>query len=153
MAPQEKKNKQELVKSIYNCLETQVSLQMSHNEVIMGGDFNAKTEINNNEIKQKQSRNGKLLQRMMENTGLQAISTKADIGTWTRVNRKNTNEISIIDYILTTPTIANNKLTMVSTKQANWESKERTNRTTIPWYWPQKSTYPDTNLYRTQENK
>ena len=89
--PQEK-TKQELVKSIYNCLETQVSLQMSGNEVILGGDFNAKIEIDNNEIKQKQSRNGKLLQRMIENTGLQAISTKADIGSWTRVNRKNTNE-------------------------------------------------------------
>ena len=107
--PQEK-NKQELVKSIYNCLETQVSLQMSSNEVILGGDFNAKIEINNNEIKQKQSRKGKLLQRMIENTGLQ---TKADIGSWRRVNRKNTNEKSIIDYILTTQTIANNKLTMV----------------------------------------
>ena len=110
--PQEK-TKQELAKSIYNCLETQVSLQMSGNEIILGGDFNAKIEIDNNEIKQKQSRNGKLLQRMIENTGLQAISTKADIGSWTRVNRKNTNEKSIIDYILTTPTIANNKLTMV----------------------------------------
>ena len=85
---------------------------MSGNEVILGGDFNAKIEIDNNEIKQKQSRNGKLLQRMIENTGLQAISTKADIGSWTKVNRKNTNEKSIIDYILTTPTIANNKLTM-----------------------------------------
>ena len=89
--PQEK-SKQELVKSIYNCLETPVSLQMSENEVILGGDLNAKIEIDNNEIKQKQSRNRKLLQRMMESTGLQAIITKADIGSRTKVNRKNTNE-------------------------------------------------------------
>ena len=112
MAPREK-NKEELVKCIYYCLETQVSLQMSDNEVILRGDFNAKIEIDNNEIKQKQSRNGKLLQSIMKNTGLQAISTKAKIGSWTRVSRKITNEKSIIDHILTTPTIASNKITMV----------------------------------------
>ena len=112
MSPREK-NKEELVKCIYYCLETQISLQMSDNEVILRGDFNAKIEIDNNEIKQKQSRNGKLLQSIMKNTGLQAISTKAKIGSWTRVSRKITNEKSIIDHILTTPTIASNKITMV----------------------------------------
>ena len=39
-----KKIKKEQAKLIYHSLENQVSLLMKHNEIILGGDFNAKLE-------------------------------------------------------------------------------------------------------------
>ena len=47
------KSRQDHAKGIYNYLETQVSIQMRDNEVILGWDLNAKLEITNNETKQK----------------------------------------------------------------------------------------------------
>ena len=49
---------------------------------------------------QNESRNGQLLQELITGTNLIPISLKADRGIWTRVNRNNPNEKSIIDYIL-----------------------------------------------------
>ena len=40
------------------------------------------------------------LQELITDTNLIPISLKADRGIWTRVNRNNPNEKSIIDYIL-----------------------------------------------------
>ena len=39
-----------------------------NNELILLGDFNAKLEIAHNEVVQKQSRNGNLLQALLETT-------------------------------------------------------------------------------------
>ena len=46
------------------------------------------------------SSNGKLLEETMKETNTIPISTMADEGNWTRVNRHNHEEKSIIDYIL-----------------------------------------------------
>ena len=66
------------------------------------GDFNAKININKQEATQNTSPNGKLLEKMIANTGLHVMNLKAYNGNWTRVNRKRPDEKSIIDYILTT---------------------------------------------------
>ena len=106
---------------------------MEDNEVILGGDFNAKLEIDSKEGNPKHSRNGRQLQQMMENTGLQEVSTNPDTGMWTRVNSKNTNKNSVIDYILTTPTIAKNKLTMIidQTWEQRVKGKQETDHNTM----------------------
>jgi hypothetical protein len=74
-------------------------------KVILTGDFNAKIKIqkanyDGTTVDQKQSRNGKLLEKLMKETGMIPISTHSDMGLWTRVNTKNQEEKSIIDYIL-----------------------------------------------------
>ena len=61
-----KKIKQEEAKLIYQSLENQVSVLKEDNEVILGGDFNPKLEIKTKEAMQRQSRNGKLLQQLIE---------------------------------------------------------------------------------------
>ena len=51
-------------------------------------------------MRQEQSKNGEYMQRMLEETNMIPKSTQADIGHWTRVKRKDTNERSVIDYVL-----------------------------------------------------
>ena len=46
---------------------------------------------------------------MIDNTRLTPTSTEADTGIWTRVNRNKPSEKSVIDYIVTTPTIHKNR--------------------------------------------
>ena len=144
--PQEK-IKLEEAKLIYQSLENQISLLKESNEVILGGDFNAKLEINTKEAKQKQSRNGKMLQQLIENTDLITASTNPDIGMWTRANRKKETEKSIIDYILATPTMASNKVAMVIDETGELrvkgknESDHNTMIMTVKINKPRKPTY------------
>ena len=58
-------------------------------------------------MKQNISRNGKYLQELLDETGLIPVSTNASIGHWTRENRHNPNEKSVIDYILVDKEIEN----------------------------------------------
>ena len=67
--PQENE-KIEKVKDIYHTLETQINQKIKTNEIILGGDFNAKLEINNEKGKQTISRNGKIMQEVIDNTNL-----------------------------------------------------------------------------------
>ena len=72
-------------------------------ELTLLGDFNAKLEIVHNEVVQKQSRNGNLLQGLLETTHMRAINmSKNHVGTWTRINTRNANEKSVIDYAIMT---------------------------------------------------
>ena len=57
--------------------------------------------------------NGKKLQRIIENNSLIPISTKAQYGLWTRVNRNNTEERSVIDFIITTEAIERNTTSLI----------------------------------------
>ena len=71
-----------------------------NNELLLLGDFNAKLEIVHNEVVQKQGRNGNL-QALLETTHMRAINiSKSHVGTWTRINTRNANEKSVIDYAL-----------------------------------------------------
>ena len=92
---------------IYHNLETQINQKRPNSEVIIGGDFNAKLEINHRTAgSQQQSRNGAIMKSLLANTELIPISIEANYGLWTRVNRNNPNEKSVIDYILTTMPIS-----------------------------------------------
>ena len=90
----------------YSLINSQAIRLMKDGDLILLGDFNAKLEIKrNNNVIQKQSGNGKLLQRIINNTRIYPINIKADKGIWTRVNRHNTQEKSVIDYALASPNI------------------------------------------------
>ncbi len=95
-------NKKEDTEMIYTALETQINQLKQKGEVIIAGDFNAKLEHKQETVTQEESRNGKILQQMMTNQQLTALNLKADHGMWTRINRKNIQEKSIIDYIIAT---------------------------------------------------
>ena len=101
---QQEKCSNEEAQRQFSQLTSQVSKLKQSGEVILMGDFNAKIAINDNKTgaTQQQSRNGKLMQEMIDDTNLDTVSTKAHIGIWTRVNRKKTTEKSIIDYVLMT---------------------------------------------------
>ena len=68
--------------------------------IILTGDFNAKITINRTNATQTASRNGRLLEEVLDDLQLSAITTKSNIWTWTRVpwNKKEPN--STIDYII-----------------------------------------------------
>jgi endonuclease/exonuclease/phosphatase family metal-dependent hydrolase len=83
----------------YSVLCTQIHQIKQEATVVLTGDFNAKIKIDKDTIQQEQSSNGKIMEEIMEETQMMAISTRASSGNWTRVNRKNQNEKSIIDYI------------------------------------------------------
>ena len=93
-------NPKENTETIYTALETQVNQLKQTGEVIIAGDFNAK--LKHEDINQDETRNGKLLQKMITNQELTVLNMKPDHGIWTRVNRKNQLERSVIDYIITT---------------------------------------------------
>ena len=104
-----------------------------NNEVIIAGDFNAKLQINSNSCKQHISRNGKLLREIMDNNDLTPANLKSNHGIWTRVNRKNAEEKSVIDYILTTEQIARNIQSVVVDEEGNLriKGKNETDHNTI----------------------
>ena len=49
------------MKEIYNTLETQILQKLKKQDLILGGDFNAKLDINQTKAKQNQSRNGEIM--------------------------------------------------------------------------------------------
>ena len=98
-SPQESCTKEEIQRQ-YNQLSNQIQKLKQTGEIILTGDFNAKLKINNKKVNQNQSRNGRLLQNLINQHNLTPISTKANQGQWTRINRKNPNQKSIIDYII-----------------------------------------------------
>ena len=112
------KEKLEKVTEIYNNLETQINQLNQSNEIIIGGDFNAKLELTHKTGLQTLCRNGKLLKTTIDDTGLTPTSTEAHTGFWTRVNRNKLSEKSVIDDIITTPTIHRRSKVSV---QAAWK--------------------------------
>ena len=97
---QESENR-EIVEREYSEMTTQVLKLEKTGNVILAGDYNAKLKVKKDgEIIQKQSPNGKLLQRMIKMTDMTAISLNTTQGTWTRQNRHNEKEKSIIDYMI-----------------------------------------------------
>ena len=106
--PQEKAKKED-VKAQYDQLTTQLEMLNLKGTVIVGGDFNAKLAIKSKDYNQEVSRNGKFLEELLKATDMTTMNEKSKTGKWTRVNRNNTSEKSIIDYII----IHNNKIDRV----------------------------------------
>ena len=94
--------KKEEVEEQMNTIRTQILQLQQKGNVILTGDFNAKLEVKNptKNIEQKESRNGKLLRELIQDTSTTAINTQTDVCDWTRENRNNHSEKSIIDYVL-----------------------------------------------------
>ena len=85
----------------YDELVTQIMEKKRTGEIILLGDFNAKLEIKEgNNMIQDVTRNGKLLCQLLKVTKLIPANIQDNNNKWTRVNRHNPNEKSIIDYIL-----------------------------------------------------
>ena len=61
----------------------------------------------------------------IQNTGLQPMSLEAKTGIWTRVNRNNQTEKSIIDYILPTPQVAKQRKSIIIDETGNLRMKGR----------------------------
>ena len=116
---------EEQIKEEFSKLTTQVNKLKQNGEVILTGDFNAKLEINKDQAKQKQSRNGKIMAEFLQNTGLQPVSLEAKTGIWTRVNRNNQTEKSVIDYILATPQVAKQSKNIIIDETGNLRMKGR----------------------------
>ena len=93
----------EEIKAEFAQLTAQVINLKQRGEIILTGDFNAKLEINDGEITQHKSRNRTIMEEFIQNTGIDPISLKPQNGRWTRENRHNASEKSVIDYVLTTP--------------------------------------------------
>ena len=96
----------EEIENQFSQLTTQVAKLKKKGEIILTGDFNAKLEIKRGETVQKMSPNGRALSDFTRNLDLEVISLKANRGLWTRVNRNNPLERSVIDYIIGTKEIA-----------------------------------------------
>ncbi len=130
--PQEN-NPIENTRKIYNKLETQIKQLQKRGEVIIGGDFNAKLKITSEKGNQEESRNGMLLQAIINETHLNPITIEPDIGHWTRTNRNNTSEKSIIDYILMTEKLTTKRgVTIIDeTGQLRIKGKNETDHNTI----------------------
>ena len=72
-------------------------LQQTHRVIILG----AKIEITQPDHQKKQSRNGKMLAKYVNDTDMVNVNThKTHPGSWTRVNTNNSQDKSIIDYII-----------------------------------------------------
>ena len=85
------------IENQYHELTTDTNIYQQKNEIIIMGDLNSKININKNTCKQQSSRNGKLLEEFTKHTNTTIINTRPEHkGTWTRENRNNPNEKSII---------------------------------------------------------
>ena len=88
---QENVPKDEMAREISK-LRTQITKLTKSGHIILAGDFSAKININRENVTQTASRNGSLLEEILDDLQLSAVSTKSNTGTWTRVpwNKKRT---------------------------------------------------------------
>ena len=97
--PQEKIDNDTVYRE-YQEIRTTLTRLQEQGDVMLIGDFNAKLNINTPKYKQQQTRNGALLQEIIENTNITPLNTKEEHIHWTRENRTNQTEKSIIDYVI-----------------------------------------------------
>ena len=130
--PQEKCSNEEAERQ-YAQLTAQINKLKSDGQIILMGDFNAKLKVDKLEIQQEMSRNGEYLQKMIEDTQTVPVTLNADKGMWTRVKRKDTNERSIIDYVIMSNDIAQttNLIQIDEEGSVRLKGKEETDHNTI----------------------
>ena len=103
--PQENIDK-ELVEEQYCRIAYDINQKQKRNNIILMGDFNAKLQIEKDSCLQQTSRNGKLLQELINHTDMTVVNQlPKHEGTWTRIHTQNNNQKSIIDYIMTSPNV------------------------------------------------
>ncbi len=132
---QQEKAPAEEVQSDFDALKSQINTLKQEGDVILVGDFNAKLNIHlpEKKITQKMSRNGEILQGLLNDTETVAVNMNKDVCQWTREHRKNQNEKSVIDYIITTNKSKEKiKLTRIDTEGTHrLKGKEETDHNTI----------------------
>ena len=97
---------EDTIKEEYATLTTQINTLKTRGDVLLTGDFNAKIHIKREGTTiQAESRNGKHLKELVNQTETTIENTEKDAkGMWTRQNRGNASEKSVIDYVLTAQT-------------------------------------------------
>ena len=144
----------EKVQEIYTALNNQINQQTEDNEVIMAGDFNAKLEVNRGDCVQTISRNGKILKDMIKENNLTPVNLTADYGIWTRENRQNTTEKSVIDYIMATPLISQSIQTVIVDEKGHLRVKgKKWNRPQYPINVDQDKWHAQSHLQRNMETR
>ena len=103
--PQEKVDKDSVYREYQN-IRTTINQLKDKGDIIIIGDYNAKIQINHPTYQQETSRNGTLLAQLIEDTNTQTPTTSTETLHWTRENRNNPNEKSIIDYVVADTNIA-----------------------------------------------
>ena len=117
--------KREEIEREYEQLNTQINIFKAKGEVILTGDFNSKLKISIRGEEQHQSANGIHLQRLIENNNLEPVSIKPEYVDYTRQNRNNINEKSVIDYVVSTPSIAHNFKEIITDTKGVYRIKGR----------------------------
>ena len=84
----------------YSQLRTQITRLKKDGPIILTGDFNAKLNVDKPGIKQEMSKNGELLQELIDQTDMHPVSLMSQTGTWTWEHRHNHEKKSVIDYVL-----------------------------------------------------
>ena len=92
--------KRETIEREFSQLNTQLNRVRNKGPTILVGDFNAKLKIEKKEARQEMSSNGTYLAELTRICEMTPISINSQTGTWTRVNRNNPSERSVIDYFL-----------------------------------------------------
>ena len=81
-----------------------INQKQKRNNIILIGDFNAKLQIEKDGCSQQTSRNGNMLQELINHTDMTVVNQlPKHEGAWTRIhtqNKLNNKQKSIIDYIL-----------------------------------------------------
>ena len=130
---QEGKTPVETIENEFSQISTQITKLRQRGKVILTGDFNAKIHIEKGNVKQETSSNGKYLEDMLDNLNLDPVSVDSEYGTWTRENRNNSKEKSVIDYVIIPKEIKKNVLENIVDEKGVYriKGKKETDHNTI----------------------
>ena len=117
--------KREVVEKEYELLNSQINMLKNKGEIILTGDFNSKININQKKYQQKESGNGKFLQKLIDSNKLDPVTTRPDVVRWTRQHRNNPEEKSIIDYVLLSSKISHNVEEIIVDEEGLYRIKGR----------------------------
>ena len=117
--------KREEIENEYEMLNTQINMLKSKGELILTGDFNAKIKIKETNYTQMESRNGKHLQKIIDDNKLDPITIRPNIIKYTRQNRNNPEEKSIIDYVLVSEKLSPNLIETIVDQEGLYRIKGR----------------------------
>ena len=141
--PQEKADRDSVYRE-YQKIRTTINHLKDKGDIIIIGDYNAKIQINHPTYQQETSRNGTLLTQLIEDTNTQTPTTSTETIHWTRENRNNPNEKSIIDYVITDTNIAKqiSEIKIDDTGLLTLRGKKETDHNTITLTLKRQTTKP-----------
>ena len=118
--------------SYYENIKSDISEILKESKCfILFGDFNVKAIVTE---KHGISRNGKLLVHLIEEYNLHMVNdTEKCEGMWTRINTKNENEKSVLDYVICSESMFNSVVNMKIDEKGDYKprGKKCTDHNTI----------------------